>query len=500
MKSVVFEGQMLRRWFVYLLVFSSCFACAGDSRAAAANARSASGKLPVTTSSASARRSFEEAMLNFEEYRLPETLENLRAATKADQNFAQAFILIARMSPDPVEQSAARKRAKQLAPKVGASERLLIHWLAAAQEDDYLPAIADMNDLLAKYPRDQRLAYLAGDWLMQQQRYEQAVAVLERAVKLFPDYAAALNDLGYGYADMGNFEKAFAVMDHYVALEPDQPNPHDSYGEILRMAGKLDAALEQYRVSIRIDPNFGSEVGVADTYAVMGKEEEARAEYERSIVFAASDHEKVQRELQSAVTWIREDNRKQAEKALGDVARHAHAAALEQLEAEAHRILGMYEPDTKTAMKHLQSAEDALHEGQEISASDGDEEQAQILRVRAARAAEAQDMELASHSVEQLEIMAASSRSQVIQLCYHGAAGAALVEQRKFSEAISHLEEDVTDPLSMRLLWRAYNGSGAGQSAQAIAAKLAALNLPTVEQALVVPQFRATLVSQAGQP
>jgi tetratricopeptide (TPR) repeat protein len=322
---------MLRRWFVYLLVFSSLAALAGaKSNPAQPMQKNASTKLPVTTSSAQARKSFENAMREFEEYRIRETLQDLRAATKADPNFAQAFILISRMSTDPAEQAATRKRAKQLAAKVSPSEQLLIRWLADAQENNYLPAISAMNDLLAKYPRDQRLAYLAGDWLMQQQRYEQAVAVLERAVALFPDYAAALNDLAYGYADTGNFEKAFATMDHYVKLEPDQPNPHDSYGEILRMAGKLDAALEHYRMSIRIDPNFGSELGVADTYALMGKEREAREEYDRAIVFAPSNGDKVQRELQSAVTWIRENNRKQAERALSDVARHAHAAGLER--------------------------------------------------------------------------------------------------------------------------------------------------------------------------
>jgi hypothetical protein len=63
-----------------------------------------------------------------------------------------------------------------------------------------------------------------------------------------------------------------------------------------------------------------------------------------------------------------------------------------------------------------------------------------------------------------------------------------------------HLEEGTADPESMRLLWRAYNGTGATSEAHAIAAKLAALNLPTVEQALVVPQFRVNLVSQAVQP
>jgi len=492
---------MLRRWCLYLLLFSSLAALAGTkSNPAQPRQKNASAKLPVTTSSAQARTSFEKAMREFEEYRIPESLQDLRTATKADPNFAQAFILISRMSQDPAEQAATCKQAKQLAAKVSPSEQLLIRWLADAQENNYLPAIAAMNDLLAKYPRDQRLAYLAGDWLMQQFRYEQAVAVLERALALNPDYAAALNDLAYGYADMGNFEKAFAAMDRYVALEPDQPNPHDSYGEILRMAGKLDAALEQYRMSIRIDPNFGSEVGVADTYALMGKELEAREEYDRAIVFAPSNADKVQRELQSAVTWIRENNRKQAERALSDVARHAHAAGLARLETEAHRILGMYEPDPKAALKQLQAGQDVLQEEHEISASDRDEELARILRTRATRLAELPDMDSASKAVKQLETMAGTSRSQVIQLCYHGAAGALLVAQGKFTDAIPHLQEGTADPESMRLLWRAYTSTGATSEAQAIASKLAALNLPTVEQALVVPQFRVSLVSQVGQP
>jgi len=492
---------MLRRWCLYLLLFSSLAALAGTkSNPAQPRQKNASAKLPVTTSSAQARTSFEKSMREFEEYRIPESLQDLRTATKADSNFAQAFILISRMSQDPAEQAATCKQAKQLAAKVSPSEQLLIRWLADAQENNYLPAIAAMNDLLAKYPRDQRLAYLAGDWLMQQFRYEQAVAVLERALALNPDYAAALNDLAYGYADMGNFEKAFAAMDRYVALEPDQPNPHDSYGEILRMAGKLDAALEQYRMSIRIDPNFGSEVGVADTYALMGKELEAREEYDRAIVFAPSNADKVQRELQSAVTWIRENNRKQAERALSDVARHAHSAGLARLETEAHRILGMYEPDPKTALKQLQAGQDVLQEEHEISASDRDEELARILRTRATRLAELPDMDSASKAVKQLETMAGTSRSQVIQLCYHGAAGALLVAQGKFTDAIPHLQEGTADPESMRLLWRAYTSTGATSEAQAIASKLAALNLPTVEQALVVPQFRVSLVSQVGQP
>jgi tetratricopeptide (TPR) repeat protein len=488
------------RWCAWLIILLCSMAFGAESGSTATRHKRSSANLPVTTTSAQARRQFEAGMQNVEDLRVPEALQNLRRAVIADPNFAQAFILISHLSHDPQEQQTTRARATRLAPRVSPAERLLIRWLAGVQEDNYVPAIAAMNDLLAQYPRDQRLAFLVGGWLVRQERYTQGVMVLERAVTLHPDYPAALNELGYAYAFSGDFEKGFAALERYVALQPDEPNPHDSYGEILRLAGKFDAALEQYRTSIRIDPNFGSELGVADTYALMGKEEEARDEYSRAIVFVASDSDKVEYELQSALTWVREDNRKEAERAFRDVARHAHLAGLARLEAEAHRALAMYEPDYKVALKHLQAAQNALQERHELSRSDRDEERARILRTHATRAAEAQDTDGASGAVEQLESMAQSSRSPVIQLSYHAAAGAVLLSQKKYPEAISHLEESSSDPFCMQLLWRAYGSSGATTQADALAARLAALNVPTLEQALVVPQFRASLVGQARQP
>lgn len=492
---------MSHRWWICPLLVLSSVALAGTRPSAKQKEVEHSSKiLPVTTSSVAARKNFERAMRNFENYRLDESLRYLRAATQQDPDFAQAFILIAKISRDPVEQARARRRAKSLAPKVSPGEQLLIRWLAGAQEDNYLPAIAAMNDLLAMFPDDHRLAFLAGDWLTLEQRYAQAVAVLQHALTLFPDYPAALNDLGYTHAFAGEFDKAFAAMERYAALEPDEPNPRDSYGEILRMAGKFDAALEQYRMSVRIDPNFGSEVGIADTYALMGREQDAREEYDRAIVFAGSESEKIEYELQSAVTWIRDNNRKQAEKALGDVAKHAHAADLPFYEAEAQRVLAMYAPDLKSAMKHLQLAQQVLQEPHELSRSDRNDERARILRIQATRSAEAKDMHTAVDALNQLHTMAEKSRSQAVQLCYHGAAGAVLLAQGSPAEAISDLEEDSTDPLSMLLLWRAYSSTGASAQAQALATKLAGLNVPTVEQALVVPQFRSSLAAQAGHP
>ena len=86
---------MLRRWSVYLLVFWSLVAwSAAASGPAQPRQKNTPSNLPITSSSAPARKSFEKAMQEFEEYRVQETLQDLRAATKADPDFAQAFILI----------------------------------------------------------------------------------------------------------------------------------------------------------------------------------------------------------------------------------------------------------------------------------------------------------------------------------------------------------------------------------------------------------------------
>lgn len=491
------------RWITLVLVFicASAFGVDGKPRNSKPLTKPAAktATLPVTTASPAARKEFERAMLDLESLRRADALNDLRATVKRDPKFAQAYILISHLSHDPDEQVSSRQRAEQLGARTTPGERLLIRWLSGVQENNYVPAIAAMNDLLAMYPQDHRTAFLAGRWLVHQRRYAQGIFVLEHAITLFPEYPAALNELAYAYAFSGNFEKAYGLMDRYVQLQPDQPNPYDSYGEILRAAGQYDAAIQKYRMAIRVDPSFGSEFGVADTLAVMGKEQEARDEYARALVFVTSESDRVEYELQTALTWIRENNHKQIDKSLHEVAKHAHAVGLAKIEAEANRIMAMSAPDYHDATHHLKAAEHALDEGHTIGKSDREEERALILKTAAMRAAQNGTMDAAAKAVAQLETMATQSRSQGIQLAYHAAAGAMLVDQGKLPEAIAHLEEDTENPESMLLLYKAYRRAGAQEDARLLGVRLAGMNEPTVEQALVVPQFRTNLADEQRQ-
>src|SRR6201981_2084801 len=177
-------------------------------------------------------------------------------------------------------------------------------------------------------------------------------------------------------------------MDRYTAILPKEPNPHDSYGELLRMAGHFDQSLTQYQMALKIDPTFvTSQAGIADTYALMGNQPQARIEYDKAIVQAHNDADRIDYMMQKATTWVREANLNEADKAFAETAQKAHELGLDFQEAQAHQRMAEYQSDDAAALHDLEEAEGALGHRQDISPLDRDEELARIFRYRTVRAA-----------------------------------------------------------------------------------------------------------------
>jgi Tfp pilus assembly protein PilF len=447
--------------------------------------------MPVTTSSVQARALYEKGMHDYENLYLERCNEDWRAAVKADPNLAVAWAWIAFNSSDPKEISSAREKAKSLSPKLTKGEQLMVSWIVKVQEGDFIDGISAMNDLLEMFPKDKRLHYLAGNWLMGENGDEQARRIMEKALALDKNYPAALNDLAYLYARDREFAKAFADMDRYVALLPTEPNPQDSYGELLRMAGNFEGSLQHYRAALKIDPDFvTSQVGLGDTYALMGNQEQARIEYDKAIRYAHNEADRLLYSMQKATTWVREGKFGEADKLLQEIALTAHAKEQDLQEAQAYRLVAEYQADDNAALTYLQSAEESLGHRSTISQGDKNEELSRILRNRAVRAAHSGHPELADHSLKQLEAMAGGSRNRVILSSYNGAAGTLLMDHKKFSEAISYLEEDQDNPFTMELLVQAYYQTNQSDKLHEIEAKLRGTNVATMEQAVVVPAIR----------
>ena len=223
---------------------------------------------PVATKSTQAQKLVESALDQYENVLLDKSVESARQATEKDPQFALAYAVWSfaarRNQPNP---EAARK-AEALAASAPADERLLVKFLTAVQQDDMLPAITAMNDLLAHFPNDRHALYLTSEWLYFQQDYDRSVRMMERIVKLDPDFAPAYNMLGYGKVESGQPDpaKAISYLKKYAELQPGQPNPEDSLGEVSRYAGDDRGSLEHYRAALKFSPNFiTSQTGLGDT-------------------------------------------------------------------------------------------------------------------------------------------------------------------------------------------------------------------------------------------
>ncbi len=351
----------MRRSICPVLIIICCACIFAPVFAHAHHVKQADTAMPVTTSSAAARALYEKGMQDYENLYLERCNDDWRAAVKADPNLAVAWAWIAFNGSDPKEVSAAREKAKALAPKLTPGERLMIAWIAKVQEGDFLGGISAMNDMLEMYPKDKHLIYLAANWLMNENGDDQAQRLLEKALTLDKNFPAALNDLAYVYARSRQFAKAFAAMDRYVALLPGEPNPQDSYGELLRMAGNFEGSLQHYRAALKIDPDFvTSQVGLGDTYALMGNQELARMEYDKAIRYAHNEADRLDYSMQKAMTWVREGKFSEADKRFQEIAQIAHAKDQDLREAQAYRHLAEYQADDKTSLKYLQDAEESL--------------------------------------------------------------------------------------------------------------------------------------------
>jgi tetratricopeptide (TPR) repeat protein len=462
--------------------------------------------MPVTTSSPKARELYEKGVADYENLYLERCNDDWRAAVKEDPSLAIAWAWIAFNSSNPEEVSAARAKAEALLPKVSPGEKLMVTWISKVQEGDYLGGIIAMNDMLEMYPRDKDLLYLAGNWMLLENGDDQAQRLMEKLLAIDKNFPPALNDLAYVEARNREFSKSLAAMDRYVALLPKEPNPQDSYGELLRMSGDFEGSLVHYRAALKIDPDFvTSQVGLGDTYALMGNQEQARVEYDKAIRFAHTEADRLTYNMQKAMTYVREGNFAEADKEFQEIAETAHAKDQDLQEAQALRQMAEYQADDSVGLKHLKLAQEALSHRSTIAASDRDEELSRILRSRAVRAVQAGNQPLADQSLQQLEAMANGSRNRVILSSYHGAAGALLMAQakadkntdlkdgaqKKYEDAIAHLEEDQENPFTLDLLVQAYYQTYQPDKLHEVEVRLRGTNVPTMEQALVVPAARA---------
>ena len=449
-------------------------------------------RLPITTSSPEAAKLLVEGWHLRYDYRMEQALGKWREATTKDPNFAQAWAYIVSEAVDPVEAKQAVEKAKLAAENATPGEKLLVKWLISSNEGRFVDAIAAMNDLLAMYPRDTQLNFYGGLWLRHHNEYEAAAKFTRRALEVDPNFAGALNALAYHLAFMHEYDQAIPYLKRYVELEPNDPNPHDSLGEVLQKAGRLEESLAAYREALKLDPKFyPSQMGVGNDYALLGKQDLAREEYAKALLLAVTPQDRLDSEMQSAITYAREGNVKQARLELATVLAEATKLQLNVYRSRIHQDLALLAESPAAAFRELDEAEAILQGPGQVSGAARSDSLADTLRMRARLAAESGNFKMAGVAVARLQKMVQTNFSNVVERAYHGANGALLAAEKKTGAAIAELQEDPEDPFSLAKLANLQAASGNAHDAAESRARLQADYGTTLEDWLVARKFRS---------
>jgi len=114
---------------------------------------------------------------------------------------------------------------------------------------------AVLRHRLQKNPRDFETNFNLGAVMLSRLNAQDAVGVLEAAVRAKPDQPEARNMLGLALATTGRTTEAIGQYEAALRLKPDYAAAHFNLANAFLKGGRLDDAIEQYRRAREIFPN-----------------------------------------------------------------------------------------------------------------------------------------------------------------------------------------------------------------------------------------------------
>ena len=112
---------------------------------------------------------------------------------------------------------------------------------------------------------------LEGNSYSQSQRYEEALAAYEEAIRLEPNYALSYLNKGKALTELGRYSEALTAFDQAIRLGPDYARSHHNRGEVLSKLGQDEAAVSSYEQALQLEQATGDVVAEQLEYASLSK-------------------------------------------------------------------------------------------------------------------------------------------------------------------------------------------------------------------------------------
>jgi tetratricopeptide (TPR) repeat protein len=223
------------------------------------------------TQSVEAFRCYSKALDNIDKFYFTDAYECLQKAIGHDSAFAKAYLLLSKMKWHMGEKKAAVAaitKAKIHESRLSASDHAWMRLVEAELDGDTPKILTALNHFLRMEPADTESRLRFGEMCFNLKQYDRAIQEYERIIELNPRQKLAYNQLAYLYAFRGDYNTALEYIDTYTRLAPDEPNPYDSRGEILMMAGRLEEAVDQFKIALAKKADyFASAQHLSEIYA-----------------------------------------------------------------------------------------------------------------------------------------------------------------------------------------------------------------------------------------
>jgi tetratricopeptide (TPR) repeat protein len=207
-------------------------------------------------------------------------IETLKAWTKAHGEDVDALYWIGKFYDELANQS-----FQQMTRKYPQS------YLVYETEGDQLTlkhqfpqALVSYEKALALAPKDTPgLHFHVGDVYWRMLRYDKAENQLQQELRINPYHAEANYELGAIYAKQGDPQKAVALLDKAIALDPSLIAAHRALGQAYLDERQYNLALAQFLVVAKANPSdYTIRNMLATTYRMLGRLADARREAEES--------------------------------------------------------------------------------------------------------------------------------------------------------------------------------------------------------------------------
>ena len=476
-------------WIALLaLCTASWLACTKSTSNVAAS--SDGGKIPITTSSEEARKEFLTGRDLSERLLAQESLPHFDKALALDPEFASAELARAVSSPTTKEFFEHQKKAVSLASKASNGEKLLIMANEAGANGVTEIQKEYLDQLVGAYPNDERAQFTLGNYYFAQQELDQALAHYKKATEIAPSYSQVYNLLGYCYRQKGDYANSEESFKKYVQLIPNDPNPYDSYAELLLKMGRYDESIAQYRKALSIDSHFNpSRFGISADYMYSGKPQEAAAELQTMADQARNDGELRTALFGMAVLASDQGKFDQALAAIDKEFAVAEkkgdtASMAADLQAKA-RILEQMQKHDAAAKEFDRSLQ--LVENSNLSQELKNNATLQHHFNAASVAIGKKDLAAAKSHAEEFRKGAEARKNDAQLKQAHELAGRIALAEKDNAKAITELEQaNLQNPQNLYRLSQAYRGNGDAAKAQEYLKKAAEFNsLPALNYAFI---------------